>query len=240
MTTRTTTITTTITTRMTTERWRVRFLSGSVALALLATACSGGGSDSAGPDESSAVSEADTVTAEPTSTPAPPVDSTVLRQEPADALAAAVASLGTRYSFRSDITTPAGDQVVVAGTRVDDSMMFGIEAGGAQLDVIVVAGAVWIRQDGSDEWLASADAPANDPLLPLAAPLEVTWDTVDPTRLVATYEPAGLGLDGTENVVVQIVPTADTLTFESTSGATRLVTTLHPVPDASPIEPPIG
>lgn len=234
-----TTRTTTITTRMTTERWRVRLAAGSVAFALLATACSGG-SDSAGPDESPAVSEADTVTAEPTSTPAPPVDSTAPWQEPADALAAAVASLGTRYSFRSEITTPAGDQVVVTGTRVDDSMTFGIEAGGAQLDVIVVAGAVWIRQDGSDEWLASADAPANDPLLPLAAPLEVSWDTVDPTRLVATYDPAGLGLDGTENVVVQIVPGSDTLTFESNSGATHLVTTLHPAPDASPIEPPIG
>jgi hypothetical protein len=200
------------------------------------TACSSGGLDSAGPDVSSAVSEADT--AEPSSTP--PADSSIPRPEPADALAAAVASLGTRYSFRSDITTPAGDQVVVAGTRVDDSMMFGIEAGGAKLDVIVVAGAVWIRQDGSDEWLASADAPATDPLLPLAAPVEVSWDTVDPTRLVAVYEPASLGLDGTENVVVEIVPTSDTLTFESSSGATRLVTTLHPVPDASPIEPPIG
>ncbi len=42
--------------------------------------------------------------------------------------------------------------------------MFSMVAGGATLDVIVVADAVWIRQDGSDEWLASTQAPASDPL----------------------------------------------------------------------------
>lgn len=218
---------------MTTERRRTRVLVGSgiVSLALLATACSSGGSDS---DTSGSILTVPEAVTEQTATVSTP------RPEAADALAAAVASLGTRYSFRSDITTAAGDQVVVVGTRVDDSSMYSVEAGGATIDVIVVAGAVWIRQDGSDEWLPSVDAPTADPLQPLAAPLSLSWDTDDPTRLNATYAPAGLGLSGTENVDVQIVPTDETLTFESNAGTTHLLTTLHPAPDAAPIQPPIG
>ena len=165
---------------------------------------------------------------------------TTIRPEAADALAAAVASLGTKYSFRSDITTPAGDTVVVVGTRVDDSSMFTIEAGGATIDVIVVAGAVWIRQDGSDEWLASVDRPAGDPLQPLAAPLRLSWDNDDPTRMNATYAPTDLQLAGSAIVELQIVPAGNTLTFESNSGTTQLLTTLYPAPDAAPIQAPVG
>jgi hypothetical protein len=216
---------------MTTERRRALLVAGPIALALLATACSGGGTDAADSTNVPTVAVATDPATAASSVPMP---------EPADALAAAIGSLGTRYAFRSDITTPAGDEVVVAGTRVDDSMMFGIEAGGTKVDVIVVAGAVWIRQNGSDEWLTSSEAPPTDPLLPLAAPLDITWDPVDPTRLVATYAAASLGVEGTESVVVGIVPAGETLTFESSAGPAQLVTTLHPVPDASPIEPPIG
>jgi len=208
-----------------------------MTLALLATSCSGGGSDSAASVPILTVPETAVVTTEPATTLAA---TTAPRPEAADALAAAVASLGTRYAFRSDITTAAGDQVAVVGTRVDDASMFSIEAGGATVDVIVVAGAVWIRQDGSDEWLPSDDAPATDPLQPLAAPLALSWDATDPTRLNATYASTALGLGGTENVDVQIVPTAETLTFESNSGTTHLLTTLHPAPDAAPIQPPVG
>ncbi len=225
---------------MTTEHRRSRVLLGSgiVTLALLATACSGGGSDSTASSPILTVPGTAAVTTE--SAPASSAQTGAPRPEAADALAAAVASLGTRYSFRSDITTEAGDQVVVVGTRVDDSSMFSIEAGGATIDVVVVAGAVWIRQDGSDEWLPSVDAPTADPLQPLAAPLSLSWDNDDPTRLNATYAPTPLGLGGTENIAVQIVPTADTLTFESNSGTTHLLTTLHPAPDAAPILPPVG
>ena len=106
--------------------------------------------------------------------------------------------------------------------------------------MIVVGDAVWIRQDGSDEWLPSMDAPAADPLLPLAEPLALSWDTDDPTTLNATYGPAALGLGGAENLDVQIVPADETLTFESNSGGTHLLTTLHPTPDAAPIRPPTG
>jgi hypothetical protein len=216
---------------MTTDGCRWRLVVGSIALAFIAAACSSGGSDDADTAGGSTV----VVTTVPAT-----AESSVPRPEPTDALAAAIGMLGTRYSFHSEITTAAGDEVVVAGTRVDDSMMFGIEAGGAKLDVIVIAGAVWIRQDGSDEWLTSTDAPATDPLVPLAAPLDVAWDPADPARLVATYDPASLGVEGSDGVVVEIVPTDETLTFESSSGSTRLLTTLHPVPDASPIEPPLG
>jgi hypothetical protein len=220
---------------MTTEHRRSRVLLGSgiVTLAMLASACSGGGSDSTASTPILTVPETAAVTTESAPT-------TTIRPEAAAALAAAVASLGTKYSFRSDITTEAGDQVVVVGTRVDDSSMFSIEAGGATIDVVVVAGAVWIRQDGSDEWLPSVDAPTADPLQPLAAPLLLSWNNDDPTRLDATYAPGPLGLGGTENIDVQIVPTADTLTFESNSGTTHLLTTLHPAPDAAPIQPPVG
>lgn len=219
---------------MTTDRRRSILVAGPIALALLAAACTSGGSDVA--DSTAVPAVAGTVSATYPVTSA----SSVPTPEPADALAAAIESLGTRYAFHSDITTPAGDEVVVAGTRVDDSMMFGIEAGGTSVDVIVIAEAVWMRQDGSDEWLASSAAPATDPLLTLATPLDVNWDPADPTRLVATYDPASLGVEGTDSVVVGIVAEAEALTFESSAGPTQLVTTLHAVPDASPIEPPIG
>ena len=140
--------TTTLTTHMTTEHRRSRVVLGSgiVTLALLFTACSGGGSDSVDSGSTLTVPEAAITTTEPATTSS--ASTTTPRPEAADALAAAVASLGTRYAFRSDITTAVGDQVVVVGTRVDDSSMFSIEAGGATIDVIVIADAVWIRQDG--------------------------------------------------------------------------------------------
>ena len=207
-------------------------------LALLASACSGSGSEAVESVLVPSTPDTAAVTTEPMTSSAP---TTTIRPEAADALAAAaVASLGTKYSFRSDITTPAGDTVVVVGTRVDDSSMFTIEAGGATIDVIVVAGAVWIRQDGSDEWLPSVDRPAGDPLQPLAAPLTLSWDNDRTTRMNATYAPHDLQLAGSAIVELQIVPAGNTLIFESNSGTTQLLTTLYPPPDASPDSSPGG
>lgn len=160
------------------------------------------------------------------------------RPTPATALTSAINALGVTYDFESEVTTAAGDTVAVTGSRNVDASQFRITAGGASIDVIAVDQDVWLRQDGSDEWIASSEAPNGDPLVALAEPLELQWTLDDESVLGATYTAASLGLDTGENVEVGITLDGTGMRFESASGNIRLVTTLQPSETPADIQPP--
>jgi hypothetical protein len=209
-----------------------------IALSTLCIAACSGSSDVA--DGASATQPgAEATETSSTRTIEPDVEeTTVPRPEPASALASAIDALGVTYDFESEVATPAGDVVTVSGSRNGDASEFRITAGGAALDVIVIDQAVWLRQDGSDDWVTSTEAPSGDPLQALGTPLELRWAGEDASTLAATYSAASLGLDTDEDVAVEIGVGGTGMRFESVTGATRLVTTLRPSAKPAEIEPP--
>ena len=242
-----TTTTTTTTTMTTTDRARRSRHRVAIAVSLstlFIAACSGSSDvvDETSADTASTAAETTAPETTSTSTIEPDVETTTVttvpRPEPAIALASAIEALGVTYDFESEITTPAGDTVAVSGSRNGDASQFRITAGGAALDAIAINQDVWLRQDGSDEWLASTEAPSGDPLQALATPLELRWSIDDASTLDATYAAASLGLDTGENVAVKITVDGTGMRFESVTGATRLVTTLQPSATPAEIQPP--
>jgi len=170
-------------------------------------------------------------------------DSTATASEtlvPADeALAAAVAELGSSYRFDSVITTASGDTVAVNGIRVGTTSSYTVEAGDAAVEVVVVDNAVWIRQDGNEEWLASGENPPGDPLAPLTTPTAVTRRApTDSAVLVATYNGSDIGLDGTPTVEVDIVIDGTQLNFTADTNGTTMSTTLSADPGLDPVTAP--
>lgn len=224
MTTRTTTITTT-TDR---PRLRRRLLAPALVATLLAgSAC---GDDEPAPSTSE--------NGEPATAGADDAPEEGAAPDADGLLADAIARLGTDYDFESLLTTEAGESVAVTGSRVGTSAEYSVEAAGAVVDVVVVDGAVWVRQDGNDEWLPSGENPSGDPLDALRTPLSVTTDPLDPAVLRATYSGTSIGLRDADPVEVTITAGTDTLSFESAAGAGRLVTTLTRQNQPEPIVAP--
>ena len=230
---------------MTTDRnrgLRHRVVIAASLSTLLFAACSG--SDEVVGDSSAATSATGTEVTAPPSPSTDPGDedgdaaTTDPRPAPAAALTSAIDALGVTYDFESEVTTAAGDTVAVTGSRNGDASQFRITAGGASIDVIAIDQDVWLRQDGSDEWIASTEAPNGDPLVALAEPLELQWTLDDESVLGATYTAASLGLDTSENVEVEIALDGTGMRFESASGDIRLVTALQPSATPADIQPP--
>ena len=204
-----------------------------LAIGILLTAgCGDDGPAPAAPEDTEA-----TATEAGTSAPS---EIAVPRPEPADALATAIHSLGTTYEFHSELSTAAGDQVVITGHRIDNSLQYRVETGGAVLEVIAVDDAVWTRQDGNDEWLPSGENTTDDPLAPLAAPIEVAWNDTDPTQLVAAYQAQALGLDTDETIQVNVTIGEGNVSFESIADTTNLRSTLLAGTNLPPIAPPLS
>jgi hypothetical protein len=203
------------------------------AIALLATAC---GSDSSDTDNSDDVADSDVAAQDDTPTPevtdaapsqpeAPP--ETLPALSPPASLAEGLAMLGTSYEFVSEITTATGDQILVDGYRLDDALRYQVEAGSAIVEMVVVDGNTWLRQDGTSEWVESGRSTVGDPLASLSEPLEITADPANPSALRASYVAEALGIDeaGTVEVVIRIDDTS--VSFTSTTGPIELVPTLR-------------
>jgi len=145
---------------------------------------------------------------------------------PTGTLVDVLGSLGETYTFVSDITTQSGDRVVVVGSRVGDGLTYRLEAGGAFVEVIVVAGESWILEDGASQWVAAGRVESGDPLGPLGEPVELRLDPSDPAVLHATYSYSALGLEGSGTLEVQISFDDTAVSFTSVSQSVGLVTTL--------------
>jgi len=235
-----------------------------VLVTLLAAACGSSGlQSSAGAAEPSSTQEAavrstesstatQTSTSTSTSVVVAPVTTQPAGAEPAGALAAGtvavsptgalvdvLGSLGDTYTFVSDITTQSGDRVVVVGSRVADGLTYRLEAGGASVAVIVVAGESWILEDGASQWVAAGQAGSGDPLGPLGEPVEVSLDPSDPALLHATYSSSALGLEGSGTLDVQISFDDTSVSFTSVSQSVLLVTTLTRSDTLEPIVAPV-
>lgn len=206
------------------------------------------------------VADADPVTMSPptTSTAAdtsPPVSDPGPRATPTSepevspsapaALAAAVAALGSAYTFESEIIVNGTRASLATGRRVDGAVEVVLQQKGTNLVYRSFGGERWLQlPDGTWERLQDDTTPL-DPLAPLLSPTDL--DTVgqdgEELTLRGTYAAAALSLPGSGDVTVDLavidgkLATVDVVE-EFTGHAVELHTAFAQDPDAAPIVSP--
>jgi hypothetical protein len=161
------------------------------------------------------------------------------RGEPDIALATALEGLGDAYSFDSTVTTSAGDQVVIRGHRIAESMTYQIQSGDASVQIVTIGADSWIEEDRSGEWLESSESVGVNPLEVLSSPLAVTWIGSSANGIEATYDASALDLAPDGSVALAVTIDGDEVTFQTIQNGTSVSTTLVRTTDLVPIAAPV-
>jgi hypothetical protein len=162
-------------------------------------------------------------------------------------LANALDGLKAGYTFTTTVTVRDTVATRATGRWTGGASEFDLIAAGVAVTYRSVPPTAWVRQADGTWTKLDGPAPGADPLAALRTPatLAILSDDAAGLKLSAGYPASALGLDGADNVTVQLTVAADgsldvAYTATTGTGSGSVQTRMSPSPDQQPIVAPTG